>query len=52
VALGVGGECVQAEALKSGKPEVIVENARMFLAIVKEARARIGASTVVAKSAR
>jgi len=52
VALGVGGELVQAEALKSGKPEVIVENARKFLAIVKEARARIGASTVVAKSAR
>src|SRR5690242_3406047 len=52
VALGVGGELVQAEALKSGKPETIVENARRFLAIVKEARARIGASTVVAKSAR
>jgi len=39
-ALGVGGELVQADALKSGKPEIIVENARKFLAIVKEARAR------------
>ena len=37
-ALGVGGELVQAEALKSGKSEVIVENARKFAAIVKQAR--------------
>src|SRR5207245_9553804 len=49
VALGVGGELVQAEALKSGKPEMIVENARKFLAIVKETRARMTASTVAAK---
>jgi len=49
VALGVGGELVQAEALKSGKPEIIVENARKFLAIVKEARARVTASSVAAK---
>lgn len=49
VALGVGGECVQAEALKSGKPEIIVENARRFLAVVKEAKARITASSVAAK---
>jgi 2-dehydro-3-deoxyphosphogluconate aldolase/(4S)-4-hydroxy-2-oxoglutarate aldolase len=41
-ALGVGGECVHAEALKSNKPEVIVENARKFLAIVKHARAQMG----------
>lgn len=40
VALGVGGELVQAEALRAGKREVIVENARKFLAIVKEARAQ------------
>jgi 2-dehydro-3-deoxyphosphogluconate aldolase/(4S)-4-hydroxy-2-oxoglutarate aldolase len=40
-ALGVGGELVQAEALKSGNPEVIVENARKFIAIVKQYRARI-----------
>jgi len=49
-ALGVGGELVQAEALKSGKPEIIVENARKFLAIVKEARARMVASSAVAKA--
>ena len=33
-ALGVGGELVQAEALKSGKMETIVENARKFVEIV------------------
>ena len=49
-ALGVGGELVQSEALKSGKPEVIVENARKFLAIVQQARA--ASSSVVAGSAR
>lgn len=51
-ALGVGGECVQAEALKSGKPEIIVENARRFLAIVKEGRARMRASSAVAKCSK
>ena len=51
-ALGVGGECVQAEALKSGKPEIIMENARRFLAIVREARARMMASSVAAKGAK
>jgi|SRR5690242_9123792 len=51
-ALGVGGECVQAEALKSGKPEIIVENARKFLAVVKETRARMTASSAVAKVSR
>lgn len=40
-ALGVGGELVLADALKSGRPEMIVENARKFLAIVKEARERM-----------
>ncbi len=50
VALGVGGELVQAEALLSNKPEIIVENARKFLAIVKEARARMGSSSIAAKS--
>jgi 2-dehydro-3-deoxyphosphogluconate aldolase / (4S)-4-hydroxy-2-oxoglutarate aldolase len=39
-ALGVGGELVQAEALKSGKREVIVENARKFVAIVKASKER------------
>jgi 2-dehydro-3-deoxyphosphogluconate aldolase / (4S)-4-hydroxy-2-oxoglutarate aldolase len=40
-ALGIGGELVQAEALKSGKPEIIVETARKFVAIVKGTRSRI-----------
>jgi len=51
-ALGVGGELVQAEALKSGKMETIVENARKFVEIVKEARARMTAASVAAKSSR
>jgi 2-dehydro-3-deoxyphosphogluconate aldolase / (4S)-4-hydroxy-2-oxoglutarate aldolase len=38
-ALGVGGELVQAEALKSGNAQVITETARKFLSIIKEARA-------------
>ena len=49
VALGVGGECVQPEALKSGKPEIIVENAKKLLATVKEARSRMSAPSVGAK---
>jgi 2-dehydro-3-deoxyphosphogluconate aldolase / (4S)-4-hydroxy-2-oxoglutarate aldolase len=40
-ALGVGGELVQSEALKAGKPEVITENARKFVEIVKQARAEV-----------
>src|SRR6266699_2360979 len=43
-ALGIGGELVQSDALRAGKTEVIVENARKFLAVVKEARARMTAS--------
>jgi 2-dehydro-3-deoxyphosphogluconate aldolase/(4S)-4-hydroxy-2-oxoglutarate aldolase len=46
-ALGVGGELVQAEALKSGKSEVIVENARKFVEIVKQTRARLTSSNAV-----
>jgi 2-dehydro-3-deoxyphosphogluconate aldolase / (4S)-4-hydroxy-2-oxoglutarate aldolase len=38
-ALGVGSELVQPEALKSGRPETIVESARKFVAIVKQFRA-------------
>lgn len=38
-ALGVGGELVQAEALKAGNAEAITANARKFLEIVKNARA-------------
>ncbi len=51
-ALGIGGELVQAEALKCNKPEIIVENARKFLAIVKQARALLASSGIAAKSSR
>ena len=47
-ALGIGGELVEARALKSGKPEAIVENARQFLAVVQQARARMTAADVAA----
>jgi len=40
-ALGIGGELVQAAALKSNKPERIVETARKFLEIVATARAKL-----------
>jgi 2-dehydro-3-deoxyphosphogluconate aldolase/(4S)-4-hydroxy-2-oxoglutarate aldolase len=40
-ALGVGGELVYADALKSGKPEIITDTARKFVAIVKTTRFRI-----------
>ena len=50
VALGVGGELVQAEALKANKPEVIVENARKFLAIVQHARAQLISTHAAAKT--
>jgi hypothetical protein len=43
---------VQSEALKSGRPGMIVENARKFLAIVKEARTRMAPSHIPAVSAR
>src|SRR5205823_4219431 len=46
-ALGVGGELVQAEALKSGKTEVIAENARRFLSVVQRARSRNSANVAV-----
>src|SRR2546428_881010 len=51
-ALGVGGELVQAEPLKSNKPEIIVENARKFLAIVRQAGALLASSGIAAKSSR
>ena len=51
-ALGVGGELVQGGALKSGKPEAIVENARKFLAVVQQARARMMSADVAAGSLR
>lgn len=37
-ALGVGGELVQAGALRDNKPEIVVENARKLLATVRQAR--------------
>ena len=40
-ALGVGGELVQAEALKSGNAQVVVENARKFLAVVAQTRTKL-----------
>ena len=45
-ALGIGGELVQAEALKSNKPELIVEAARKFLEIVTTARAKRSAQAL------
>jgi 2-dehydro-3-deoxyphosphogluconate aldolase / (4S)-4-hydroxy-2-oxoglutarate aldolase len=50
VALGIGGELVQAEALKANKPQIIAENARRFLAIVKHTRSHPASSHVAAKS--
>ena len=38
-ALGIGGELVEATALKSGNRDIIVKNAQKFLAIVKKTRA-------------
>jgi 2-dehydro-3-deoxyphosphogluconate aldolase/(4S)-4-hydroxy-2-oxoglutarate aldolase len=48
-ALGIGGELVQADALKSNKPEIIVENARRFLGIVKQTRAQMTSSSSAAR---
>ena len=38
VALGVGGELVQAAALKAGKPEIITEAAKKFVQIIRQTR--------------
>jgi len=43
-ALGVGGELVQAAALKAGKPEIITQTAQEFLTIIRETREIIAAS--------
>jgi 2-dehydro-3-deoxyphosphogluconate aldolase/(4S)-4-hydroxy-2-oxoglutarate aldolase len=40
-ALGVGSELVQSEALKTGKRQVIIDNARKFVEIVKATRDRM-----------
>jgi len=50
VALGIGGELVQAHALKTKQPEIIIENARKFLAIVKQTCAQIASPSIAAKS--
>jgi 2-dehydro-3-deoxyphosphogluconate aldolase/(4S)-4-hydroxy-2-oxoglutarate aldolase len=39
-ALGVGSDLVDAKAMAEGKPEVVTEMARKYLAIVQEFRAR------------
>jgi 2-dehydro-3-deoxyphosphogluconate aldolase/(4S)-4-hydroxy-2-oxoglutarate aldolase len=44
-ALGIGGELVSPDALKSGDAEIILENARRFLAIVVETRAKLSSSS-------
>ncbi|OLB20964.1 MAG: 2-dehydro-3-deoxyphosphogluconate aldolase [Acidobacteriales bacterium 13_2_20CM_55_8] len=46
-ALGIGGELVQAEALKSGKSQIIADNARKFVEIVKQTRARMTSQNAV-----
>jgi len=38
-ALGVGSDLVDTKAMAAGKPEVVTESARKYLAIVKEHRA-------------
>jgi 2-dehydro-3-deoxyphosphogluconate aldolase/(4S)-4-hydroxy-2-oxoglutarate aldolase len=49
-ALGIGGELVQAEALKSGKSQVIADNARKFVEIVKQTRARMTSQNAITTS--
>jgi 2-dehydro-3-deoxyphosphogluconate aldolase/(4S)-4-hydroxy-2-oxoglutarate aldolase len=46
IALGIGGELVSSEALKSNQPEIIIETARKFLAIIKQARAQMASPGV------
>jgi 2-dehydro-3-deoxyphosphogluconate aldolase / (4S)-4-hydroxy-2-oxoglutarate aldolase len=45
-ALGIGGELVQADALRAGNSVLIVENARKFVGIVKQVRASSAAPKV------
>jgi 2-dehydro-3-deoxyphosphogluconate aldolase / (4S)-4-hydroxy-2-oxoglutarate aldolase len=44
-ALGVGSDLVDAKAMAAGKPEVVTETARKYMAIVREFRGR-GATTI------
>ncbi|WP_437280301.1 bifunctional 4-hydroxy-2-oxoglutarate aldolase/2-dehydro-3-deoxy-phosphogluconate aldolase [Sorangium sp. So ce375] len=46
VALGVGGELVDAAALAAGKDEVLTERAREFMSVVSAARAELKVCTV------
>ena len=41
-ALGVGADLVNAKAMAEGKPEIVTESARKYLAIVREYRAAKG----------
>lgn len=43
-ALGVGGELVQATALKAGKTEVIVESAKKYVEIIRQTREQVAAN--------
>ena len=43
-ALGIGGELVQAEALKSGNYQLITETARQFVSIVKSTREKLASA--------
>jgi 2-dehydro-3-deoxyphosphogluconate aldolase/(4S)-4-hydroxy-2-oxoglutarate aldolase len=45
-ALGIGGELVQPEALRSNRLDLIVETARKFLEIVAAARAKLASARV------
>jgi 2-dehydro-3-deoxyphosphogluconate aldolase / (4S)-4-hydroxy-2-oxoglutarate aldolase len=47
-ALGIGGELIHSDHLKSGNTELLVENARKFLTLVVQTRARMGATTLPA----
>jgi 2-dehydro-3-deoxyphosphogluconate aldolase/(4S)-4-hydroxy-2-oxoglutarate aldolase len=38
-ALGVGADLVNTKAMAEGKPEIVTESARKYLAVVKEFRA-------------
>ena len=51
-ALGVGGELVDAGAIRAGKPEVVTENARKYIEIVKRQRVSELASQRVSESAK
>ena len=39
-ALGVGSDLVNAKAMAEGKPEIVTESAKKYLAIVKEHRSQ------------